>query len=115
MDWVQYETMRLVSGGEGIFDRIATETTSIGDIPIFKGTTLNVINRTCFYDDAYFENAKDFRPERWENPSQEAFNMLMMGFSTGPRTCIGKHLALIESKIAAIKFIQRYDNLEEKF
>ena len=87
----------------------------IGDIPICKGTTVNYINRTCFYDDAYFENAKEFRPERWENPTQDQLNMLMMGFSLGPRTCIGKHLALLESKIAAIKFVQRYENLTEHF
>lgn len=30
------------------------------------------------------------------------------GFSAGPRTCIGKHLAMIESKIGLIKFMKRY-------
>ena len=42
-------------------------------------------------------------------------NMLMMGFSLGPRTCIGKQLSMIESKIATIKFMQRYANVSEKF
>ena len=32
------------------------------------------------------------------------------GFSGGPRTCIGKHLAFLESKIALIKFVKRYDS-----
>jgi cytochrome P450 len=30
------------------------------------------------------------------------------GFSAGARTCIGKHLAHIESKIALVKFMKRY-------
>lgn len=33
-------------------------------------------------------------------------------FSAGPRNCIGKHLALLESKIAVVKFIRRYENIE---
>jgi len=31
-----------------------------------------------------------------------------MGFGGGPRTCIGKQLALVDSKIALIKIFQRY-------
>ena len=34
-----------------------------------------------------------------------------MVFSAGPRTCIGKNLALTELKIMTVKFMQRY-NLE---
>ena len=37
----------------------------------------------------------------------------MMGFGTGPRNCIGKQLATSETKIAIIKFLQRYKNLKE--
>lgn len=38
---------------------------------------------------------------------------MAFGFSGGPRTCIGKHLALVQSKIALIKFIQRYKKVVE--
>lgn len=31
----------------------------------------------------------------------------MGGFSAGARTCIGKHLVMIESKIGLIKFMKR--------
>ena len=33
------------------------------------------------------------------------------GFSAGARTCIGKHLAHIESKIALVKFVKRYKKI----
>ena len=36
-----------------------------------------------------------------------------MAFSEGPRTCIGKHLALLESKILLVKLLQRYEKVKE--
>ena len=35
-----------------------------------------------------------------------------MGFSAGSRGCIGKHLALLESKIGLIKFMKRYNKYQ---
>ena len=34
------------------------------------------------------------------------------GFSAGPRTCIGKHLAKLEAKVGLIKFMKRYRKVE---
>ena len=36
---------------------------------------------------------------------------MLGGFNGGARTCIGKHLALTESKIALIKFMKRYKKI----
>ena len=36
---------------------------------------------------------------------------MLGGFGAGPRTCIGKHLASIESKIGLIKFMKRYKKI----
>lgn len=36
----------------------------------------------------------------------------LLGFHAGPRTCIGKHIALLELKIALILFLRRYKNIE---
>jgi cytochrome P450 len=36
---------------------------------------------------------------------------VLVGFSAGARTCLGKHLALLESKIAIIKIVKRYKNI----
>jgi cytochrome P450 len=41
-------------------------------------------------------------------------NLVFTSFSGGPRSCLGKSLALLESKVATIKFLQRYDNLNEE-
>ena len=39
------------------------------------------------------------------------FSFVFQGFSAGARTCIGKHLVMIESKIALIKFMKRYSKI----
>ena len=36
-----------------------------------------------------------------------------MVFSGGPRSCIGKNLALTETKVMMIKLMQRFDNVIE--
>jgi cytochrome P450 len=35
----------------------------------------------------------------------------LLGFGGGPRTCIGKHLAFLESKIMLIKLFKRYSKI----
>ena len=35
-------------------------------------------------------------------------------FSGGPRGCIGKNLALVETKIMMVKFMKRYHSLKEE-
>ncbi len=35
-----------------------------------------------------------------------------MGFGGGPRTCIGKHLALLDTKIFLVKFMRIYKSFK---
>lgn len=113
LDWIQYETIRLDNSGEILFDRIASKDTLLSDIPIRKGTLFNFLVQSRFYDDTIFDDALEFRPERWEKENQELLNFVMMRFNVGPRTCIGKQLGLLESKLATVKFLMRYDGLKE--
>ena len=65
-----------------------------------------------FYNPSTFDNPFEFIPERWEREDyKQKRHLVEMVFSAGPRTCIGKNLALTELKIMTIKFMQRY-NLE---
>ena len=60
------------------------------------------------YSEKYFKDPFEFRPERWESDCNNIPTFAFMGFSGGPRNCIGKHLAHLESKIGMIKFFKRY-------
>ena len=57
-----------------------------------------------------FKDPFTFRPERWESECNNLPPFALTGFSGGPRICLGKQLALLETKIILIKFILRYSN-----
>ena len=69
------------------------------------------MNTGSHYNPKYFNEPLIFKPERWEKQHDDLPPFVHMGFSGGPRTCIGKHLALLESKIALIKFMKRYSEI----
>nr|QWK52248.1 cytochrome P450 96A15 [Isatis tinctoria] len=57
------------------------------------------------------EDAADFKPERWildngEIKREPTSKFLV--FNGGPRTCLGKNLALLQMKMVAVEIIQKY-------
>jgi cytochrome P450 len=67
-----------------------------------------------FYNPKIFENPKEFIPERWEKEeNQKHKNLVSMIFSAGPRSCIGKYLAMTEIKVMIVKFLKRYESIVE--
>ena len=81
---------------------------------IKKGTLIECTWLNVFYNEKLFENPMDFNPDRWYNEecSRHA-NLVSIIFSGGPRSCIGRSLALTNIKVMIIKFMQRYQNLIE--
>ena len=76
-------------------------------MPIPKGTMLDGSWVSAFYNPDIFENPHDFLPERWEREDyKEKKQIVSLMFSAGPRSCIGKSLALIEIKVMVIKLIR---------
>jgi len=69
----------------------------LGDFAIKKGTVINYNPKAIFYDPDIFEDPEVFRPERWEHehPSISTNELMSLGFSGGPRGCLGKYLALL--------------------
>ncbi|XP_010414809.1 PREDICTED: alkane hydroxylase MAH1-like [Camelina sativa] len=56
------------------------------------------------------EDASDFKPERWISGGlrhEPSYKFLV--FNSGPRTCLGKYLALLQMKMVAVNIIQNYD------
>ncbi|CAA7020589.1 unnamed protein product [Microthlaspi erraticum] len=58
------------------------------------------------------EDALQFKPERWilENGDlKHEPSSKFVAFNSGPRTCLGKNLAMTQMKIVAVEIVQNYD------
>ena len=80
-------------------------------MPIKKGTAISIMHFGNQFSEKYFKNPHEFRPERWESECKNLPPYAVGGFDSGPRICIGKNLAMLESKIALIKFMKRYKKI----
>uniref|UniRef100_M4EGI8 Cytochrome P450 n=1 Tax=Brassica campestris TaxID=3711 RepID=M4EGI8_BRACM len=60
----------------------------------------------------WVEDASEFKPEIWisENGGlKHEPSSKFLVFNAGPRTCLGKHIALLQMKMVAVEIIQNYD------
>ena len=58
------------------------------------------------------EDAMEFKPERWISESGRSVHepsYKFLSFNAGPRTCLGKEVAMTQMKTVAVKIIQNYD------
>ena len=96
---------------QGIIGRKANQDHYLADIPVSKGTMVAIQSIGNHFNEKYFKNPEEFRPERWESECNELPHYAFFAFSGGPRNCIGKQLSLFESKIALIKILKRYKKI----
>ncbi|MCJ1462095.1 hypothetical protein MMC07_000695 [Pseudocyphellaria aurata] len=102
--------------------RVATKTTFIphgggpdrcSPVLIRRGTGIGYsVYHMHRRKDLYGDDARDFRPERWEeNDLANTIGWGFMPFHGGPRICLGKDFALMEASCAIIRIIQTFPNL----
>ena len=94
IDWIQKETTRFFGPSVFLFIREASKDHYFKGIQIPKGSQVN-LTVSSHFDSKYFKDPFVFRPERWESECDNLPPYVHMGFSGGPRTCIGKQLALL--------------------
>ena len=72
----------------------AAENTELAGIEIPKGTPVFLLTRPATLDDNNFQDAKDFKPERWIGPrecTRTGHNTrAFLHFGAGPRFCPGR-------------------------
>ena len=57
----------------------------------------------------YWDNPEEFKPERFLGETTKPIKTAAyFPFNTGPRTCLGKDMALIEAKIVLVWVLQRF-------
>ena len=102
-----HETMRLKPVAPIIFHQ-AVHDTSLGDIRVPAGMTVITLMRQDSLDPKLVPDAGAFIPERWltgANPAKRT----SMPFGAGARVCPGRHLAMLEMKMAMAVLLCHFD------
>ena len=95
----------------------ALRDTVVDDIHVPAGTIVWCVLRHDSVDERYFPRAGDFDPDRWLNEDASGTvavggdKRVAMPFGSGPRTCPGRYLALLEIKIAMAVLLGHFDVL----
>ena len=77
-----------------------------------KGTLVDMTWINFLHNPNIFVKPFEFSPERWEKEDiKKQQQLVSMIFSGGPRSCLGKNLAITEMKVMMIKIMQRYENI----
>jgi cytochrome P450 len=85
----------------------ALEDTVVGDVQVPNGTLVWCVMRRHSVDDAFFPDAASFNPQRWLD--ENVNKTVSMPFGSGPRTCPGRYLALLEIKVLLAMLLARFE------
>ncbi|KAH6801884.1 cytochrome P450 [Perilla frutescens var. frutescens] len=88
-----------------------TETVKLGNLTIPKGVHMTMLIAHVHYDlEIWGEDAKEFKPQRFAEgiPQSAKIKPVFIPFGSGPRACIGQHLAMIEAKVAIAMILRSF-------
>ncbi|ORX92513.1 cytochrome P450 [Basidiobolus meristosporus CBS 931.73] len=103
------ETMRLYPPAPLIPTRVVAQDTSLGAIPLPKGTMVTLNLYALHRDEKHWENPDKFDPDRWLSPEGMLRDLpAWSAFTDGMRMCIGKSLAMNELRIVLSMLVRRY-------
>lgn len=99
---VAFEAMRFKPTVPLVFLE-TNEAVTLGDVRLDAGTPVFLSLRAAMNDAEHFGNPEHFDPERWlaDRGSGPTHNRrAFMQFGAGPRVCPGRHLAILEIRMA---------------
>ena len=106
---VMNESMRMYPPVSGV-GRQALADDTVGDYFIPKGMDVGINIGAFHYHPAFWENAFDFKPERFANYEMKGDNRFkFMPFGGGPRICIGNNFAMMEMQLINAMLSSRVD------
>eukprot|EP00116_Pleurobrachia_bachei_P012000 sb/3472262/ len=60
-------------------------------------------------NEKYWKNPREFDPERFRNGVPNVDSMTYMPFLSGPRACLGRHVAMVSMKLMLSTIARNYD------
>jgi len=101
------EGMRIgyvITGVLGVF--VPKDMTILG-YRVPKGAMILCPGTRALHSEEMWGDPEAFRPERWLT-GEDMSHKYSLGFSAGPRDCIGQRLAMLEMRLAIIGLVTRY-------
>ncbi len=102
------ETMRLYPAAPVLMSRRSTREIALGGWTVPKRTMFMIPVFLMHQDPRWFPQPQAFRPERFAPDAPGIPRGAFMPFGTGPRVCLGQHLALMEMTVVAAMLLQRF-------
>lgn len=91
----------------GMLARETLKDVKLGGMDIPVNTTLLLATAAIQYDTKIWgEDAEEFNPMRFANPSNHLLPFYPFGF--GPRVCVAQSLAMVEAKIIVAMILRHY-------
>nr|QFF91475.1 1,25-dihydroxyvitamin D(3) 24-hydroxylase isoform 2 [Potamotrygon motoro] len=101
------ESMR-ITPSVPLTSRTLEEETILGDYLLPKGTTLMISYHALGWNEEYFDEGMQFKPERWLQDKDKINPFAHVPFGIGKRMCIGRRLAELQLQLALCWLVQRY-------
>ncbi|KAG7494440.1 1,25-dihydroxyvitamin D(3) 24-hydroxylase, mitochondrial [Solea senegalensis] len=102
------ESMRL-SPSVPFTSRTLDKDTVLGDYAIPKGTVLMINSHALGSNEEYFDDGKQFKPERWLRENNNINPFAHVPFGIGKRMCIGRRLAELQLQLAMCWLVRDYE------
>ena len=102
-----YESLRLYPPVWGSSRNVIVDTL-LNDYKIPSGSMLIVSPYTIHRSPDLWDNPQDFNPSRFNHLTHTDLKMKFIPFGSGPRTCIGAQLAVIESVAILALVLKKY-------
>ena len=101
------EGMRVCDVINGTFTRVITKDMNVLGYRVPPGTEIALASNRWIDSEDDWQNPKEFRPERWLT-GEDTSHKHYLGFSHGPRDCVGQRLALLELRLTVIRLVHNY-------
>ncbi|TKC80236.1 cytochrome P450 [Trinickia terrae] len=102
------ETLRLYPVAPVLISRRSTRAITLGPWQLPARTLFMLPVQLMHHDPRWFPEPGAFRPERFAPEAPEVPRGAYMPFGTGPRVCLGQHLATAEMTVIAAMVLQRF-------
>lgn len=108
LDTTLRETLRLYPAAPVLLSRRSLRPITLGGWQLPARTMFMVPVQLMHHDARWFADPQAFRPERFAEGAPEIVRGAFMPFGTGPRVCLGQHLAMAEMTVMAAMLLQRF-------